>query len=257
MRNKKKWIISMSVLLGLTVFSVAKAVPNFTTGLNVSSGNVGIGTVSPAVRLDVRDGRNTYGTNIYGTWTPDGSSLVRNWALNDGSNNFGGDYTHISDSPLGGKVLRYSGANNWRNAQWIPVDITKTYKISAWGRTVSGTPYNYLSLTQVRHDLSDFGNGGWGHPYFVSYTYFPTTWTQYSMTIGPSGSGAQYTWYPETRYVQLGALMIYGGSGVVELTGYRIEEVPSTFQAGGSVLGNLNVVGTVTAGGSPVQCPVL
>ena len=255
MHNKKLWIIPVSVFSILAIFSFAQAVPNFTTGLNVSGGNVGIGNTAPSVRLDVSGGGNSYGTNIYGLWTPDGNSLVRNWALNDGSNNYirnsgaSGVYTSISDSPLGSKTMRWSSPGYLRNEQWIPVDITKTYKVSVWGRTISGEPNNYLSLTQAASDLSQPSNGGWGNPYWgVVNQPFPAAWTYYSMTIGPSGSGADYAWSATTKYVQLGALMIYTGSGVCELTGYKIEELTNTIAAGARTLGNLNVVGALTAG---------
>ena len=244
-----------AILSARGTYPIQFAVNNSPVMTLLSGGNVGIGTTAPSVRLDVKGGTNSYGTNIYGMWTSDGNSLVRNWALNDGANNYGsvgqGTYTSaVTDAPLGSNTMRYSANASWRNQQWIPVDITKTYKVSVWGRTVSGTPLNYLSVTQANSDLTTPANGGWGNPYWgVTNQAFPTTWTYYSMTIGPAGSGADYTWNATTRYAQLGALMLYGGStGVAEISGYKMEEVSDKLASNSTALGNFVVKGNLGIG---------
>ena len=53
MHNKKNWIVLASVLSIFLMCSAAKAIPDFPGGLNVSSGNLGIGTNGPSGKLNV------------------------------------------------------------------------------------------------------------------------------------------------------------------------------------------------------------
>ena len=184
------------------------------------------------------------GSKIFGMYIPDGKYQTRNWHGGDGGYVWGGmQYvTGMSDSPIGSYSHRGTGAwDGWRQNGWVPIDRTKTYKVSAWIRTVSGNPYCYLSFTQAAYDYAQPDNGGWGQPYYWSGVA-PGTWTEYTMTIGPSGSGAGYTWYGYARFMQLGFLhnYLYGGySGQAEFIGFKIEEVDNTLAANTSVLGDI------------------
>ena len=186
---------------------------------------------------------NGYGANINFTQVPNGRFLTNNWHGANGSGNWPGSsyQSGLSDSQLGSLSMRgTTGYQAIRQSHWVPIDRTKSYKVSVWIRTVSGNPYNYLSFDQAGYDLSQPDNGGWGQPYFFSGV--PSgAWTEYTMTIGPSGAGTGYTWNSYTKYVQLGWLSSYpygGYSGVAEITGFRLEELNTTIAAGSEALGD-------------------
>ena len=184
------------------------------------------------------------GSKIFGMFVPDGKYQTRNWHAGDGNYVWSGmQYvTGMSDSPIGSYSHRGTGDwQGWRQNGWVPIDRTKTYKVSAWIRTISGNPYCFLSFTQAGFDYSQPDNGGWGQPYYWNGVA-PNTWTEYTMTIGPAGSGAQYTWYGYARFMQLGFLHNYlysGFNGRAEFVGFKIEEVDNTLAANTNVLGDL------------------
>jgi hypothetical protein len=193
---------------------------------------------------------STYEANFFGRFTPDGKYLTRNWQLNDGGYTWSNlNYTQVSDSPIGSYTMRgnNNSSTNQRQSGWVAIDRTKTYKVSVWYRTISGSPLVYLSFTQAGWDLSQPDNGGWGQPYFAIVNTSSTAWQEFTMTIGPSGSGAGYTWYSYARYAQLGVLMNYNNSGNAEITGFKMEEVDSTLANNTTVLGDSLYVGTSTS----------
>jgi len=184
------------------------------------------------------------GSRFFGMFVPDGKYQTRNWHAGDGAFVWDGmQYvTGITDSPIGSYSHRGTGGwQGWRQNGWVPIDRTKTYKVSAWVRTVSGNPFCYLSFTQAGYDYSQPDNGGWGQPYYW-YGVAPSSWTEYTMTIGPAGSGADYSWYGYARFMQLGFLHNYlysGYSGTAEFIGFKIEEVDNTLAANTTVLGDI------------------
>lgn len=184
-----------------------------------------------------------FGANLFSSFTADGKYMTRNWSSIDGGYTWPGTTyrTGLSDAPIGSVAIAGSAAwSGHRQQGWTPIDQTKTYKISVWIRATSGNPYCYLSLTQANYDLAQPNNGGWGNPYFWNGVP-PSSWTEYTMTIGPSGSGAQYNWNAGTKYVQLGWLHNYlysGYSGQAEISGFKIEELDDTLANNVTVLGN-------------------
>jgi hypothetical protein len=182
-------------------------------------------------------------SKIFGMFVPDGKYQTRNWHAGDGGYVWGLQYvTGMSDSPIGSYSHRGTGEwEGWRQNGWVPIDRTKTYKVSAWLRTISGNPFCFLSFTQAGFDYSQPDNGGWGQPYYFAGAP-SSTWTEYTMTIGPAGSGAQYSWYGYARFMQLGFLHNYlysGFSGRAEFVGFKIEEVDNTLAANTNALGDL------------------
>ena len=77
-----------------------------------------------------------------------GKYMTHNSFGQDGGYNMtGATYTTSnSNSAVGNTTFRGPGA--WEGITengYIPIDATKTYKISVWMRTVSGNPYCYLA----------------------------------------------------------------------------------------------------------------
>jgi hypothetical protein len=188
--------------------------------------------------------RTNNGSTLFGMFVPDGKYFTRNWSGADGGFIWP-DTTYrsgLSDAPIGD--VAFAGSAAWsghRQNGWVAIDPTKTYKVSAWIRATSGNPFCYLSFTQATYNYGQPDNGGWGQPYYW-YGVPPASWTEYTMTIGPAGSGAGYTWYGYAKFMQLGWLHNYlysGYSGQAEIAGFKIEELDNTLAASTTVLGTI------------------
>ncbi len=203
------------------------------------NGNVGIGTTAPGAKLTVSGSSLATGTNIYGVWTPDGNSLVRNWNINDGDSNWNlGSATivNIVDGPIGSYVIR-SPTNAYtevKSMNWIPIDVNKTYRVSVWVRGGGSVipDLNYISIrqTDAAFYCGALNNNCWGAPYFY-YGAITTSWVKYETTIGKNGV---YSFNSGTKYFQVGMLMNYPhgtpvpypDNGYAEFQGFRVEELP-------------------------------
>ena len=78
MYNQKSWIVLTSVLSIFLLCSAAQAIPDFPGGLNVSSGNVGIGTNNPQSRLFIKGKAYFDGSNTYTNYSWAGGELQTN-----------------------------------------------------------------------------------------------------------------------------------------------------------------------------------
>jgi len=67
-----------------------------------------------------------------------------------------------------------------------------------------------------------------------------SSWTEYSMTIGPAGSGADYTHMAGVKFIRHGWLHNYTGDGsaTAEFQGWKVEELDSTLASNVTVMGN-------------------
>jgi hypothetical protein len=151
--------------------------------------------------------------------------------------------TSNSNSAIGNTTFRGNGIfQGHTGPEFVPIDATKTYRVSVWMRTVSGSPLCYLSHRQYFWDYSpgNPGNGGWGNPYWFA-SVPPTSWTEYTMTIGPAGSGADYTHMAGVKFVRHGWLHNYTSDpgAIAEFQGWKIEEVDSRLANNTIVLGDL------------------
>jgi len=180
------------------------------------------------------------GARLHAMFTSDGKYMTRNSFGTDGSMHGIGNWTNVSDGPAGAYTFR--GPSAWEGlveSGRIPIDTARSYKVSCWMRTVSGNPFCYLSYRQSTWNFGDHGNGGWGNPYwFVGVP--SSSWTYYSMTVGPSGCDYGH-WGGPTKWAQVGWLHNYlysGYSGQAEITGFKIEEMDDTLAYNCTTRGN-------------------
>jgi hypothetical protein len=185
------------------------------------------------------------GATMFGMKSESGKYLTHNAFGQDGGYSWPSTTysTSNSNSPVGNTTFRGNGTFQGHiQAGFTPIDATKTYRVSVWLRTVSGSPLCYLSHRQYFWDYSpgNPGNGGWGNPYWYVGVP-PTSWTEYTMTIGPAGSGADYTHMSGVKFIRHGWLHNYtsDSGALAEFQGWRIEEVDNTLANNTNVLGDL------------------
>jgi hypothetical protein len=208
------------------------------------SGNLVVGGISP---------NPSNGAKIFGLKSESGKYFTQNAFGQDGGYTWPSTtyVTGNDNSPVGNTTFRGNGAFQGHvTADYVPIDATKTYKVSVWMRAVSGSPFCYLSHRQYYWDYSNGNptNGGWGNPYWFSGTP-SSSWTEYSMTIGPAGSGADYTHMAGVKFIRHGWLHNYtaDGSATAEFQGWKVEELDSI------LANNVTVMGSAVATQSWVQ----
>ena len=218
MHNKKLWIIPVSVFSILAIFSFAQAVPNFTTGLNVSGGSVGIGNVSPSYKLDLSGG--IIRQSGYLVADAASNNLVAN-----GDFELGGAYgwssgTVVSGGYSGQYALQVAGNTQLTGDDFIPVDPTKDiFQLEAWvKKSAAGSTPGVLYFGYIAYDANK--SGIYTSP-CGTYCYFATSgwvipvdgnWHKISATT--VGEGTSYPNFPVgTKYVKIMGLMNYSGSG--------------------------------------------
>jgi len=106
-------------------------------------------------------------------------------------------------------------------SELIPVDVTKTYQVEVWARTIVPDPPtagNYFLVDFFDADgdaIESYLDTGTGWDSLGTYYYWelgngtiPTAWTQYTFTFGPHGTG---TFPKDTKatYMRLGVLAQY------------------------------------------------
>lgn len=199
------------------------------------SGNFIVGGISPNA---------ANGAKIFGLKSESGKYFTQNAFGQDGGYTWPSTtyVTGNNNSPVGNVTFRGNGAFQGHiGPEFVPIDATKTYKVSVWIRSVSGSPYCYLSHRQYYFDYSNGNptNGGWGNPYWWTGTP-SSSWTEHSMTIGPAGSGAEYTHMAGVKFIRHGWLHNYtaDGTATAEFQGWKIEELDSTLANNVTVLGN-------------------
>ena len=199
------------------------------------SGNLVVGGISPNA---------SNGAKIFGLKSESGKYFTQNAFGQDGGYTWPSTtyVTGNDNSPVGNTTFRGNGAFQGHiTADYIPIDATKTYKVSVWMRAVTGSPFCYLSHRQYYWDYSNGnpGNGGWGNPYWFSGTP-SSSWTEYSMTIGPAGSGADYTHMAGVKFIRHGWLHNYTGDGsaTAEFQGWKVEELDSILASNVTVMGS-------------------
>jgi hypothetical protein len=163
------------------------------------------------------------------------------------------------DAPVGSTVIRSaSGAPTiLKDANYYPIDITKTYIVRFWARPSSANGLLYADLQQyLSNSGSTCATNGGRAPYKPSALSLSglSGWTEYSNTWGPSD------WQSGVKFVRLDFLLNYSGSaGYVDVCNVRFEEmtsgslivdgsITSSKISAGAITGNMITAGVLTAG---------
>lgn len=153
------------------------------------------------------------------------------WASFDGSTL---SFATVSDGKVGVGVARSpaAGTTSWGNGvQRLAVDHAKTYRISGWLRTVSGSGSGSTAyLGAAVFDGAGANIAGDGSQWYYAAAVDPSTsWTRYS---GLFGFGTAQTFPVNARTMApLFILSIGGFNSVQELQDLRIEEVTEVLAA--------------------------
>jgi hypothetical protein len=177
------------------------------------------------------------------------------------------DFTQITDGKVGSTIARtpYAPINGvpyqraWINGkERIPVDPTKTYRVSAWVRKVAGSGRTvYVGVALFDKDGSNIASTGYGGDqwFYVEdkgHSLQLDTWTRLSGIFGsafigyPVGDGREF---PATA-VTMSPLFILSyntpGDELQEIQDLRIEEVlPGTLIEDGAITTNKMVADTI------------
>lgn len=119
-------------------------------------------------------------------------------------------------------------------SEHIPIDVTRTYRVSVWVRQTAGTRVQYLLcafLDENGDNIQASTGGATGWDNHGTYHYYglwgqvgPGSWTLYSMTFGPEGTA---TIPAAAKSLSIGALANQSGSGstTVQFQRMRVEEL--------------------------------
>lgn len=148
-------------------------------------------------------------------------------------------YATVTDGKVGNRVARSNGVNRvWMNeANSIPVDPNKTYRVRGWMRTIAGTErVAYLGVALFDSaNASIAGNGTEQWYYAANAVNPPLAWTEY---VGSFGYGTSRPIPIEARTMSPLYILTAAGTGNAqhEIQDLRIEEVlPGTLIQNGAI----------------------
>lgn len=140
--------------------------------------------------------------------------------------NYGVAPTQSPDSSCPTGYYLSTSSNDFVRTKYVQIDSNKNYNVKILYRQVSGSSSTYLVVRAFSATLTDLGAGNF--PSTGSYNYFGLTaqfpsssWTEYEISFGPN---EKYQLPAGTKYVEIGALMNYSGSGVQGISGVRLVE---------------------------------
>jgi hypothetical protein len=158
-------------------------------------------------------------------------------------------FTTVTDGKVGNTVARtsYDSTNAVYEKAWvygakrIPIDPSKTYRVRAWMRRVSGSgkvAYMGVALFDANGgDIASTGAGSTHWYYAANAVTLTTTWTEYTGSFG-AGSPAGRVFPDNARTMAPLFILSYDGTGneVQEIQDLRIEEVlPGTLIKDGTI----------------------
>lgn len=177
-----------------------------------SSGNVGIGTTNPEVKLDVAGGIRSTGL-IQGSGNSarvdtNVSNYVGNgsFEINTTGWSFFGNTARVSDGAVGSYSLSNSDGHAFADYSLasLPTNGSRTFTVSVWARTSSAAGFLFYIYTGTGPDTGWFMCG-------VPIIAAATTWTRYSGTCTITGTVSVLRFYRT-------------GSGTIYIDGVQMEE---------------------------------
>jgi len=245
------WLKSRDTSGNASAFHATQFAGTSATTLQIATGDLGPVLVAPGQALNrdpaCQDKSAWYASVVYGDTTPLGAAFSN---------------PSISDGPNGRGVLRYSGdaALSFASSD-IPIDITRTYRLSVWIRrtvTTGGVVYLTAAFADgAGANIQGIGSGATGWAELGTYFHWglssqepPPTWQKYTITFGPVGT-ATFPTSAIPRTVRIGCLVNFNAQPgtVIEFQDFRLEEViPSTLIQAGAITADKIAANVITAG---------
>jgi hypothetical protein len=163
-------------------------------------------------------------------------------------------FVTLTDGKVGNKAARSrtNAASDIYGAKFIPVDLTKVYRVRAWARkssTSNGTLYIGVRCNDAA-GANVVGNGTFWYAGAVN-SAVGTGWTEFVGYINTpnTGGSAEVTLSAACKTMAPIALLNYGATaGYMEIQDLRIEEVlPATLIQGGAITTDKLAANAVTA----------
>jgi hypothetical protein len=154
-------------------------------------------------------------------------------ALNDDPNTqditawSGSGLSIITDntSPAGNTVLRCAASAATVLSRSMALDPTKNYQLRMWTRQETGSSTTYLTVAFSDASGTNISGGstGWGqgtyHYFGLIGNFLPSSWTEYRVSFGP---GESFSIPSGAKYIKIGVLSNYSGTGTQLVTGVRL-----------------------------------
>jgi predicted phage tail protein len=171
------------------------------------------------------------------------------------SNTYGGTlalFKIVTDAPAGRYVAYAASGTAARNMTWypgegiktIPIDRTKSYRLTFYYRTIGTPGYNNYATLQERDSTGALIGGNSGHNFYLwASSASSASWTKVTTTAGPSN------FHANTRFVAPSFLLNWENSGgEIQIADVRFEElVTATLIEDGAIITSKLEANAVTA----------
>jgi hypothetical protein len=162
-----------------------------------------------------------------------------------------------STSPAGNTVLRCAAASGTVLSRRVALDPTRNYQFRIWTRQETGSSTTYLTAAfeDANGNNISGGSSGWSQG---TYHYFglvngalPAAWTEYRVSFGPNES---FTIPAGARYIRVGVLSNYTGTGTQLVTGVRLMlKADADLIVDGAISANKIAANAIAVGTAAIQ----